>query len=465
METGHILIVDDEPEMLVNCRRLLAREGHICTTLDTPTEFLQVLRESHPDVVLCDLRMPGADGMQLLAVARSEDPDLPVVLITAYATVNSAVQAIQEGAFDYLAKPFTAQQLSVVVSRALRQRRLTEENRELRDRVARQQGFGEILGQSPALLRVMERIWKVASSDANVFICGESGTGKELVARCLHANSPRKSSPFVAVDCAAIPDTLLESTLFGHEKGAFTGAIARQRGLLEQADHGTLFLDEITQLSPPLQSRLLRALQEREVRRVGGGSVIDLDIRVLAATNLDPHEAVETGQLREDLYYRLNVIPLPLPPLRERGPDIVLLFQTFLQRFADTHTKSLPRVTRAAWDAIEAYSWPGNVRELKNVAERLVLLDDDGAITLGDLPQPLGRSGLPVGGPSPTLDEVPYQAAREQAIREFEARYLDQILERHGGNVTRAAQAAGVSRRTLHRWLRRLRLPQEQNGP
>jgi DNA-binding NtrC family response regulator len=447
METGRVLVVDDEPEMLVNCERLLSREGYTCTTLNNPSEFLSVLRECQPDVVISDLRMPGMNGMQLLAGARSEDAEIPFILITAYATVSSAVQAIQEGAFDYLAKPFTGQQLSVAVKRALRQRRLTEENRELRDQVAREQGFGVILGRSPAIRRVIERIRKVATGEANVLISGESGTGKELVARCIHAASHRRARPFVAVDCAAIPELLLESTLFGHEKGAFTGAVSRQHGLLEQANGGTLFFDEITELAASLQSRLLRALQEREVRRVGATSVIELDIRVVAATNLEPAEAVANGRLREDLYYRLNVIPVHVPPLRGRGSDVGLLFQRFLRDFSEKYEKPVPRLSRAAWDRIETYSWPGNVRELKNTAEQLVLLYDENPVTVGDLPYPVGAPRL----------------ARERAIRAFEARYLDEILEHHGGNVTQAARAAGVSRRTLHRWLQRLRsLPQDK---
>ena len=464
METARVLVVDDEPEMLVNCERLLSREGYACTTLNVPTEFSKVLRGCRPDVVLCDLRMPRVDGMQLLEAARSEDPEIPFIVITAYATVSSAVQAIQEGAFDYLAKPFTAQQLSVAVKRALRQRRLTEENRELRYQVARERGFGDIIGQSPPIRQLIERIRKVATSEANVLISGESGTGKELVARCLHAASHRRTHPFVAVDCAAIPASLLESTLFGHEKGAFTGAVARQHGLLEQANRGTLFFDEITELDATLQSRLLRALQEREVRRVGATSVIELDVRVVAATNLDPVEAVASGRLREDLYYRLNVIPVHVPPLRERGSDVVLLFQQFLRQFATTYDKSAPRLSRAAWDRIETYSWPGNVRELKNAAEQLVLLNDDVRVTVGDLPHPLGPADSLSEDGSPPLREQPYQQAREQALRAFEARYLDEILKHHGGNVTQAALAAGVTRRTLHRWLQRLRSPPEGNA-
>lgn len=459
MEAGHVLIVDDEPEMLVNCRRLLAREGYTCTALGDASEFLRAVRECTPDVVLCDLRMPRADGMQLLSAARAHDSELPFIMITAYATISSAVQAIQEGAFDYLAKPFTAQQLSVAVKRALRQRRLAQENRELRRQVEEERGFTEILGKSPAIQRVTDRIRKVASSDANVLIWGESGTGKELVARCIHSTSSRRSRQFVAVDCAAIPESLLESTLFGHEKGAFTGATTQVRGLLEQANRGTLFFDEITELSAPLQSRLLRALQEREVRRVGGRSVIELDIRVVAATNLNPAEAVASGRLRQDLYYRLNVIPIEVPPLRERGSDVVLLFQAFLQHFSKSNQKTVPTVSRAAWDAIESYPWPGNVRELKNTAEQVVLLDDDGRVTVGDLPDPLGDGNEEAETGAVALEELPYPLARKKAMRDFDARYLDRVLERHGGNVTRAAKAIGVSRRTLHRWIKRLGSP------
>ena len=461
MDKGHVLVVDDEPEMLENCRRLLAHEGHACTTLGESRRFLEVLHEARPDVILCDLRMPEVDGMELLATARAEDPELPVILITGYATVNSAVEAIQEGAFDYLAKPFTPRQLGAAVTRALRQRRLTQENRRLRDQ-AREKDRVEILGESAVIERVKDQIRKAAPTEANVLIWGESGTGKELVARSLHHNSSRAGGPFVAVDCATIPGTLLESSLFGHEKGAFTGAIARQRGLLEQAHRGTLFLDEITQLGPVLQSRLLRALQEREMRRVGGSGIIALDIRVIAATNLNPTVAVAEGLLREDLYYRLHVVPIAVPPLRDRDSDILLLFQTFLRRSAESYGKTVPRVSRAAWDAIERYPWPGNVRELKNVAERLIIFDDDGAIGLGDLPEALRRKGVVVDERWLTSLEEPYAVVRERALRAIEGRYAEQVVDRYGGNVTAAARAAGVSRRTLHRWLRNRRTGPEE---
>lgn len=458
---GHVLIVDDEPEMLENCRRLLAHEGHRCTTLDRPGEFLHVLRETRPDVVLSDVRMPEVDGMELLAATRAEDPDLPVILITGYASVSDAVEAIQEGAFDYLTKPFRAPELTSAVVRALRQRRLQRENRALRDQVAREAGLERILGSSAPVRRLKEQIRKVAPIDVSVLVSGESGTGKELVARSLHTGSPRSDGPFVAVDCASIPESLLESALFGHEKGAFTGADSRRRGLLEEANGGTLFLDEVTTLDPHLQARLLRVLQERQIRRVGGTDVIDLDVRVIAATNLEPAGAVADGTLREDLYYRLNVIPLELPPLRERVGDVALLFQAFVERSAAAHDRATPAVTHSAWSALEGYGWPGNVRELENLAERLVILDDDGTIASGDLPEGI-RGSLPDGaqaGDVPT--GLPWEEARRRAIESFEERYVERLLEEHDGNVTRAAEEAGVSRRTLHRWLKRIR---EENG-
>ena len=455
LDPGHVLVVDDEPEMLENCRRLLSHEGHRCTLLDRPEEFLRVLREARPDVVLTDVRMPGVDGMELLATARAEDPELPVILITGFASVSDAVEAIQEGAFDYLTKPFRAPELTRAIVRALRQRRLTAENRILREKIARQAGAEDILGASPQMARLKEQIAKVAPIDVSVLISGESGTGKELVARSLHAGSPRSEAPFVAVDCAAIPDTLLESALFGHEKGAFTGADSRRCGLLEEANGGSLFFDEITTLGPPLQARLLRVLQEREMRRVGGQGLIPLDVRVIAATNLDPAGAVADGRLREDLFYRLNVIPIQLPPLREREGDVALLFQAFVERFAGQHAKPILRITRSAWRALERYEWPGNVRELKNLAERLVILDDDGTIASGDLPEAM-RGSLPIAGADgPDALGFPWPAARRRAIQSFEERYVERLLKEHDGNITRAAEAAGLSRRTLHRWLRR----------
>jgi len=450
--SARVLIVDDEPAMLENCERLLALEGYSCHTLSDPTRFRAVLAEAHPDVLLLDLRMPGADGLTVLAAALADDPALPVIMMTAYATVASAVQAIREGAFDYLTKPFAADQLVVAVKRALRYRGLTVENRTLRELVARGVTFEQMVGTSPAITRLLDQVRKVAPSDADVLITGESGTGKELIARAIHEHSTRKKGPFVPVDSAALPETLLESELFGYERGAFTGAVSRREGLLVEADGGTLFLDEVTELGAALQSKLLRTLEERQVRRLGSTSLVDVNIRVLAATNLDPQVAVSTGKFRPDLYYRLNVVHLHVPPLRVRQGDIELLLHTFAAEFAEALSKAVPRFSPDALVALEGYGWPGNVRELRNLAQRLVVLDEDGRVTLADLPDAV-RGWTEAEPGVPRARVAPYEEARTQALAAFRSGYLKRLLAEHDGNVTRAAREAGLSRRTLHRWL------------
>jgi len=456
MERARVLVIDDEPAMLENCERLLTREGYACVTLGNPMRFRDVAREVQPDVIITDLRMPGADGMTILAAAIADEAARPVIVMTAYATVASAVTAVREGAFDYLTKPFTADQLLVAVERAARYRGLTVENRSLRRQVARTVGGDGILGTSPVMARLLEQAVKVAPTDASVLITGESGTGKDLVARFIHSHSLRKDGPFIAVDCAAMPDGLLESELFGHERGAFTGAVQRTKGLLADANGGTVFLDEIAELSTNLQSKLLRVLEQRQMRRLGDSRLIELDIRVIAATNRDIERAVAEGTFREDLFYRLNVVHLHLPPLRGRTGDLPLLMNAFVEEFASTAHRRAPQVMPDAWVALERHAWPGNVRELRNAAQRLVVLDDDGRITAEDLTSVLHHA---VGKRADDAAEWPvdYASAQLRALSEFRAEYVTRLLERHGGNVSRAALAAGVSRRTLHRWLAELK--------
>ncbi len=454
-EPIHILLIEDCREEARLIQELLDDvEGFYFTTevADCLATGLSCLAERHTDVVLLDLRMPGVDGMSVLAAALHEDPALPVVMMTAYGTISSAVQAIREGAFDYLAKPFEGAQLLVAVERAVRHRGLTLENRALREQVARQASFEGIIGSSRALVKLLEQVRKVAPTDANVLVWGESGTGKELIAQCIHTNSRRKARPFVPVDCAALPEGLLESELFGYDRGAFTGAVARREGLLAEANGGTVFLDEFTELSTQLQSKLLRALQERQIRRLGSTRLIDLDIRIVSATNIDPEGAVAAGTFREDFYYRLNVVPLHVPPLRDREGDIAILAQTFFAEFAEAHERSIPRVTPDVWGVLERYHWPGNVRELRNLVERLVVLDEDGSITLADLPDSIWP-GERNGEVKPDQLPVAYDEARAEALQSFRRSYLKRLLEQNEGNITRAARAAGVSRRTLHRWL------------
>jgi DNA-binding NtrC family response regulator len=375
-------------------------------------------------------------------------------MITAFGTIESAVAAIKAGAFDFLPKDFSVGQLTVAVERALRQRSLGIENRNLRAQLAAALGLENVIGRSPAMAQVFELVKKAARSEANILVLGESGTGKELIARAIHANSPRAAHAFVPIDCAALPENLLESELFGHEKGAFTGAVRTKPGLMELADGGTLFLDEIGELPVGLQSKLLRALQERQIRRVGGTALVDVDVRVVSATNRDIRDAILREHFREELYYRINVIEIRLPPLRERAGDIALLVHAFLRRYGQGRVHACDADAMAA---LEAYRWPGNVRELQNVVERACALADGDAITRADLPAHVLRGGdaRPAGAlpADARLDagSLPLKDAKEQWMSVLEASYLRQLLERHHGNISAAAKAAGVDRKTFHR--------------
>ena len=351
-----VLVVDDEPDMVDNCVRILRRAGYRCLSTTDPHRALALLESERPDLLLTDLKMPEIDGLTLLRRAHELDAALPVVVITAFATIESAVAAIKDGAFDYLPKNFSVDELTVVVERALRQRRLALENRNLREQLQTTLALDNVIGRSPAMAQVFELVKKAARSEANILVLGESGTGKELIARAVHANSPRAAQAFVPVDCASLPENLLESELFGHEKGAFTGAVRTKPGLMEVAAGGTLFLDEIGDLPVTLQVKLLRALQERQIRRVGGTALIDVDVRVVSATNRDLREAAAKGQFREELYYRVNVIEIRLPPLRERAGDVRLLAHAFLKRYGQGRVLGYDD---AAMAVLEAYAWPG----------------------------------------------------------------------------------------------------------
>jgi DNA-binding NtrC family response regulator len=458
MPEPRILIVDDEPDMVDSCARILRRAGHRCLTATDPQRALALLESERPDLLLTDLKMPGFDGLALLRRAHELDPALPVVVITAFATIESAVAAIKEGAFDYLPKTFSADQLSLVVERALRQRRLTLENRNLRDQLQTTFGLENVIGRSPAMAQVFELVKKAARSEANILVLGESGTGKELIARAVHANSPRAAQAFIPVDCASLPENLLESELFGHEKGAFTGAVRTKPGLMEVAGGGTLFLDEIGDLPVSLQVKLLRALQERQIRRVGGTALIDVDVRVVSATNRDLRETAAKGQFREELYYRVNVIEIRLPPLRERAGDVRLLAHAFLKRYGQGRVHGYDD---AAVTALEAYTWPGNVRELQNVVERACALAEGDTITRRDLPDHVlagvVRPSSP-GAPGPALAShlasttaLGLKEAKDRWMAVLEASYLKELLDRNDGNISAAAKAAGIDRKTFHR--------------
>lgn len=447
-----ILVIDDEIDMLETSGRLLRRLGYECTTLHDSSRVAEVLAGVQPEIILSDLVMPKLSGIEVLQAARKILPDSLVIIMTGFATVESAVKAIKEGAFDYLPKPFTFDQLEVTVKRAEEKLNLKAENQILRSQLEEKYHFDNIIGAGGGLQQVVETIRKISPSDANILVLGESGTGKELIARSIHANSRRKHGPFVAVNCASLPNNLLESELFGHEKGAFTGAHVSKAGLMELADKGTLFLDEIGEMSRELQAKLLRALELRSFRRVGGTKEVQVDMRILAATNLDLEEATVKGEFREDLYYRLNVITIHLPALRERAQDIPLLALHFLQDFAERAGKPICSISPGAMDLLQRYAWPGNVRELKNIIERAVALCETKEIVPGDLPERLNKQRCNFSPATPNL-EAPFHQAKSQWIEAFEIKYLQGLLEKHGGNISEAARECGVDRKTIHRLL------------
>jgi DNA-binding NtrC family response regulator len=443
-ERVKLLVAEDDPEMLALLERHLERDGYHVIAVNGGALALGRLWAESFDVVLTDLKMPGVDGMEILRVSRAAQPEARVILMTAYASIDTAIQAIREGAFHYVAKPFRFEEISLMVKKAVEDRQLRAENIRLQRELEGRYRFENLLGKSPAMQVVFALIQRVAAGESNVLITGETGTGKELVARAIHFNSRRAKQPFVPVNCAAIPEGLLESELFGHVKGAFTGAVAAQRGLLLEAASGTLFLDEVAALPLSLQAKILRAIQEREVRPVGGSEIIPLDIRLVAASNRDLKAMVSAGEFRDDLYYRLAVILIHLPPLRERGEDIPLLALAFLQKYAAGVTRPIRGFAPQAMSCLLAHPWPGNVRELENVVERAVNLCTRAEIDVEDLGLNLGPTGaeftLKGLGPRPTL-------------RELTRTYVGNILEQTGNDKEQAARILGVSERTLYRWL------------
>jgi DNA-binding NtrC family response regulator len=438
VSAGRILVVEDEDAQRTLIAEIVRRRGHVVAESASADEALEAVDTEIPDLVLSDWRLPGGCGGDLLDELRRRGIGCAFVVMTAYGSIAHAVEAMQRGADDYLAKPFDRDALLLTIERALRTRRLLEENLRLRRSVAAFTGLAEMRGRAAAMQRLFGTIEKVAATDATVLITGESGTGKELVARTLHDHSHRRSGPFVAVNCAAIPGTLLESELFGHEKGAFTGADRRREGLFEAASSGTLFLDEIASMPPALQPALLRVLQERRFTRVGGRGEVDCDVRIVAASNRDLGAMVASGTFRDDLYYRLNVMPLRIPPLRERREDIPLLAEELLGRAARRHSLPARPLPPAVLRRLMAYAWPGNVRELANAMERLALLAENGVVRETDLPDEI------LAPPRPAV--APFLLPPDGVVwEELEASLVRQALERAGGNRTMAARLLGLS--------------------
>ncbi len=443
---GKILVVDDEAIQRDIVRDILEDQGHEVVALGNGDEALAYIKTSPVDVILTDLRMPGMDGVELLQHIKAFDPEIVVVVITAYGSFESAVEAVKKGAYDYLAKPLEKEQLTLVVKRALSRKQLADENRSLRQELQERYEFHNIIGHSEKMQKVFRMIEKVAPSESTVIIYGESGTGKELVARALHYHSKRKDQRFLAVNCAAIPDSLLESEMFGHEKGAFTGASQQKNGLFEEAHNGTLFLDEIGDLDITLQAKLLRVLQEGEFQRVGGTKTLQVNVRLLAATNKDLEEEVKEGRFRQDLYYRLNVVPIFLPPLRTRKEDIPYLAQHFLARYTAKHEKAIKKLAPTVLKHFMDYRWEGNVRELESVIERSVILAEHDVIELDTLPEKLQEPAEPVTPRNPMNLTIPDEGI---SLEQLERNLIEAALKKSDWSIKKASELLGISYKTL----------------
>jgi two-component system, NtrC family, response regulator PilR len=453
---SRILVVEDEAGMRTLLRIVLEKDGHQVFTAADGAAGLAVVAQESLDLVIADIRMPGLDGVGLLTAIRERGLDLPVIMVTAYASSESAIQAMKHGAFDYLTKPFKMDEIKLVIQRALETR---QPSGEPRTRTPDDEpALRGIIGRSAKMVELYKLISRIAIVDSTVLVTGESGTGKELVARTIHYNSPRGAKPFVAINCGALPEELLESELFGHVKGSFTGAIAHKAGLLEVASGGTVFLDEVAETSPRLQVKLLRFLQDRVFRRVGGTEDLEVDVRIMAATNRNLEQMVQVGAFREDLFYRLNVILLDIPPLRERRDDIPLLASSILEVFAARAGRPSMRIGPAAMAVLMAHGWPGNVRELENVLERAVALAVDDEIRPETLPASVRQPAAP---PALTAPELPAGASLDQIVADLEQRLLRQALERTGWNQTKAAHLLGINFRSFRYRARKYGLDRE----
>lgn len=443
---GVVLVVDDDRAMRELVNDILTDRGHRVLVTGNGPDALEACARTEVDVVLTDLRMKGMQGLDLLTELRRTHPEANVILMTAFGSVETAVEAMKHGAYDYLTKPIKSDDLILTLERAIRDAELRREVSSLRRAVGKECSFHQIVGKSKVMRDVFDLIRRVAESPTNILIGGESGTGKELVAKAIHSNSDRTAAPFVAVNCAAIPEALLESELFGHLRGAFTDAKSDKRGLFEEADKGTLFLDEISELPVMLQAKLLRAIQEKEIRRVGAARSLSVDVRIIAATNVNLSEEAKAKRFREDLFYRLNVIEIRLPPLRERREDIPLLVHTFLEKCARAGHKAQCGIAESALSLLMDYAWPGNVRELENVIERAVTLARTDTITVDDLPSP-------IQGARGDRRVIEHAVERTLALHEVEQEYILRILEKTGGNKYQAAQLLEIDRKTLYRKL------------
>lgn len=445
---GHIVVVDDDKEMRALLQDYLQSEGYKISLFPLAIEALKALREGFEvkegevDMIVTDLKMAQMDGMEFLRNMKKERPEIPVILITAFGTIDTAIEAMKNGAYHYIVKPFKLAEMNVTIERGMERRRLNRENQILRQEVKQTWKLDNVIGKSQAMRSIFDLVARVANSTANVLITGESGSGKEVIARAIHGAGPRATKPFIAINCTAIPETLLESELFGHAKGSFTGAVQKKKGLFEEANGGTLFLDEIGDMSQSLQAKLLRVLQERKIRPVGDTQMIDIDVRIIAATHKDLKEAIRDGRFREDLYYRLSVIPIVVPSLRDRVEDIPLLAEHFLRKYSAANGRNMKGFTKEGMSKLMRLRWEGNVRELENLIERAVVLSQTDWIDASDIP----------GNEIESSDQFFRTGTKDfPTIAQLEERYIRLILDKVGGHKEKAAQILGINRRTLYR--------------
>jgi DNA-binding NtrC family response regulator len=442
--SAHLLVVDDDPVTIDLLKEVLSKEGYEVSTALSGEEAIAQGMDHSFDIIITDVRMGEKDGMEVLRFFKKNTPDTTVIMITAFGSIETAIEAIREGAYDYISKPFKLEEIKFTIRRALEQRRLVQENKHYRRELLDKYQFKNVIGRTHQMFQVYKTIAKVADTKSTVLLCGERGTGKELIARSIHYNSQRNNRTFIPIDCASLVETLIESELFGHVRGAFTGASSAKRGLFEEAEGGTLFLDEVGNLSLSVQSKLLRFLQEHEIKKVGGTESIKVDVRIIAATNQPLEPLVKSGKFREDLFDRLNVVAITLPPLRERKEDIPSLANHFLQKFSGENHKNISHVSPEALEILTRYSWPGNVRELEHTIERAVIFSIHPMILPEDLPKKMSEE---VGGPEILIPEKPL------SLRELEKRYVLKVLQETGGNKKKASEILGIDRVTLYRIL------------
>ncbi len=465
MSNHSILIVDDEPNYLIVLSELLRDEGFEVFTAPDGNAGLKMVNDVDLDIVVTDMQMPGMDGLELLKKIKEKNQDLPVIVITAFAEVDKAVEAMQAGAYNYVAKPFSNDELIITLDKGAQHYSLIRENTRLRQEIRGRSGFGGMVGKNPRMLQVYELIEKVSPTHASVLITGESGTGKELVAKAIHINSPRESHPFIAVNCAALSDNLLESELFGHEKGAFTGAVSMRKGRFELADQGTIFLDEVGEIPLPLQSKLLRILQEKTFERVGGGKTLEVDVRIISATNKDLREEVAGGRFREDLFYRLNVIPVNLPALRERMDDMRLLAEFFIEKYSEELAKPDLRVSDEGMKLLMKLPWEGNIRELENTIERAAILCTDEVIETEDV-----QPDILYGDERSSLEQemdlqqlIPENAGLNDVLYSIEKEMLIRALQDTEYVQARAAEKLGITKSLLQYKMKKYRIKKKKN--